>query len=213
MRRVALVLVVAALGSAVGATSSAFSAAAHNPGNVFTAAADFCVAPGVQTVTADADAFVRQTSANSNFGTNTTLRVQSGSTVIILGPDNERSLVHFALPSVPAHCSLTGATLRLNASSASAGRVLQAYRASAAWTPQTAVTWNNQPAVTGVAAVTTSGTGWREWSVTAQTQAMYTGTNTGFVIRDAAESALLTVAQVFSSREGANPPQLVLTFA
>jgi large repetitive protein len=211
MRRVALVLVIAALGSAVGATSSAFSAAAHNPANVFTAAADFCVAPGPQTVTADADAFVRQTSASSNFGTATTLRVQSGSTVIVLGPDNERSLVHFALPSVPAHCALTGATLRLNASSASAGRVLQAYRASSAWT-QAAVTWNNQPAVTGLAATTTSGTGWREWSVTAQTEAMYAGTNTGFIIRDAAESALLTAAQVFSSREGANPPQLVLTF-
>jgi len=212
MRRAAVVLVIAALGSVAGTTWSAFSGATENPGNVFTTAASFCAAPGPQTVTADADAFVRQTSGNSNFGANTALRVQSASTVIVLGPNNERSLVHFALPAVPAHCTLTGATLRLNASSAAAGRTLQAFRVSTAWT-QAGVTWNNQPAVTGSATTTASGTGWREWDVTTQTQAMYTGSNTGFLIRDASESAILAAVQVFSSREGANPPQLVVTFA
>jgi hypothetical protein len=212
VRRAGLILVITALGSAVGVTWSAFSAATQNGGNVFTAAASFCAAPGTQTVTADADAFARQASAGTNFGALTTLRVQSGQTlIIILAPDNERSLVHFALPAVPAHCTVTGATLRLNASSASAGRTLQAFRASAAWT-ETAVTWSNQPGTTGSAAATASGTGWREWDVTTQAQAMYAGSNHGFVIRDAQEGSVLTAAQVFSSREGANPPQLLVTF-
>lgn len=211
MRRAGLILAITTLGSAVGVTWSAYSGATHNPGNVFTAAASFCAAPGAQTVTADADAFARQTSAGTNFGTATTLRVQSGQTLIILlVPDNERSLVHFALPAVPAHCTVTGATLRLNASSASAGRTLQAFRASAAWTET--VTWTNQPGTTGSAATTTSGTGWREWDVTTQAQAMYAGSSHGFVIRDAQEGSILTATQVFSSREGANPPQLVVTF-
>ena len=211
MRRAVVLVVIVALGSVFGVTWSAFAGATQNPGNIFTTAASFCEAAGTVTVTADADAFVRQTSGTSNFGAATTLRVKSGTTVIVLGPDNERSLVHFALPAVPAHCTVTGATLRLNASSASSGRTLQAFRAGASWLQGT-VTWNSQPGVTGSAATTASGTGWREWDVTVQAQAMYAGSNHGFLIRDASESAVLAATQVFSSLEGADPPELVVTF-
>jgi hypothetical protein len=42
---------------------------------------------------------------------------------------------------------------------------------------------------------------------------MYAGANNGFVVKDANEGSLLSAPeQIFSSREGANPPQLVLTF-
>lgn len=206
-------MLVAAVGLAatIGNTWSAFASSTQSAGNTFSAAASFCVG-GEQTVTAAADSYVDQGSAASNFGTATSVRVRSASTAIVLLPDNARTLVRFTLPTIPAHCSLTDARLRLFASSASAGRVLQAYRAGAAWN-ETGVTWNNQPTLVGTASLANSGTGWREWSVLAHVQAMYSGTNNGFVVRDSAESALLAATQVYSSRNGTNPPQLVLTFA
>lgn len=198
------------MGFLAGTTWSAFSASSMNAGNTFTAAASFCAAPGTQTLTADADAFLRQSSGGSNLGTSSTLRVQSSQIVVV--PDNERSVVHFALPSIPTYCTLTGATLRLNASSAAAARTIQAYRATATWS-ETVVTWNNQPGTAGPPATALSGTGWRTWDVLSQVQAMYSGTNAGFVIRDSVEGSLIARTQVYSSREGANPPELALTFA
>ena len=52
-----------------------------------------------------------------------------------------------------------------------------------------------------------------DWGVTSHVQAMYSGTNTGFLIRDATENGP-GADQAFNSREkGAdNPPQLVITF-
>jgi large repetitive protein len=76
------------------------------------------------------------------------------------------------------------------------------------------VTWGNQPATTGSAAPTTSGFGYRNWTVTSQVQAMYApGTNHGFLIRDAAENGG-GLDQAFHSREKGtdNPPQLVISF-
>ncbi len=76
------------------------------------------------------------------------------------------------------------------------------------------MTWGNQPATTGTVATTTSGFGYRDWTVTSQVQAMYTpGTNHGFLIRDASENGG-GFDQAFNSREkvGDNPPQLVIDF-
>ena len=42
---------------------------------------------------------------------------------------------------------------------------------------------------------------------------MYDGTNHGFLVRDASEGGVLAKAQAFSSREGANAPELVVTFS
>jgi hypothetical protein len=63
-------------------------------------------------------------------------------------------------------------------------------------------------------ATETSGTGWRQWTVTAQVQSMYAGSNDGFMVRDQTEnSGGAGQLQTFRSRESAtNPPQLVLTF-
>jgi hypothetical protein len=59
---------------------------------------------------------------------------------------------------------------------------------------------------------TTSGTGYREWGVATLVQAMYSsGTNNGFLIRDATEGQ--DAEQQFNSREKSeNAPQLVITF-
>jgi hypothetical protein len=74
------------------------------------------------------------------------------------------------------------------------------------------VTWGNQPATTGTAATTTSGTGYRQWSVAAIVQNMYsTGQNNGFLIRDATENQDAE-QQLYAREKGESPPQLVVTF-
>lgn len=167
--------------------------------------------PSTVTVGATADAYGDQDVASTNFGTGTTLRVRAP-LLSALGVDlggRARTLVRFALPE-PELCSVLSATLRLNATSASAGRTLEAVRLAATWAEGT-VTWNTQPATTGAAVTSSSGTGWREWTVTAQVQAMYGATNAGFIVRDTAGS-LLAPEQVFSSRTAAtNRPELVIS--
>jgi hypothetical protein len=75
---------------------------------------------------------------------------------------------------------------------------------------ETGVNWGNQPAVTGGVDIS-SGAGWLDWDVTSLVQTMMSGTNNGFLIRDAAEGA--SGLQVFNSRESTtNQPQLVITY-
>jgi Tol biopolymer transport system component len=158
------------------------------------------------TATSDADSWIAQNTPTATNGASTSLAVRSKPSA------NQRALVHFALPAVPAGCTVTGAVLRLNAASATNRRTLQAAALAAPWAEGT-VTWSNQPSTTGTAATSASGTGWRQWTVTAQVQAMYAGANHGFLIRDASEGAG-TAAQSFGSREGGagTAPQLVVTF-
>jgi hypothetical protein len=161
---------------------------------------------GARTVSASADAWIDQNSSSTNKGTDSILKVQSK------GPsDNFRALVRFSLPPVPAGCVLESATLRLYAASAATGRTLQALRLAGSWT-EGGVTWANQPGTTGGAAATASGAAYREWNVTAQVQAMYTGANSGFLIRDAVESGGGAEQQFHSREKGETPPALVLTF-
>jgi hypothetical protein len=104
--------------------------------------------------------------------------------------------------------------LRLYSGSYKEGRSLQAIRLSGTWN-EGGVNWGSQPSTTGAAATAASRStaGHVEWTVTSQVQAMYTGTNTGFLIRDAIENGG-GVEQSFNSREKGtdNPPELVVTF-
>ncbi len=160
-----------------------------------------------QTYGADADAWIDQNSPSNNNGSDSILKVLSKS-----GSDNMRAVVRFATPaSIPEGCVVQSATLRLFAASAVGGRTLQASQVTATWT-EGGVTWANQPATTGPAATTSSGSGYRDWNVTAQVQAMFTaGVNNGFLIRDANENQ--NNEQQFNSRQnGTNTPQLVVTY-
>jgi hypothetical protein len=160
-----------------------------------------------QTVTSNADSWIEQSGPSSNKGSDGILKVMSKS-----GNSNLRALVRFDLPAIPAGCVVDTATLRLYAASASGSqRTLQALRLNGSWT-EGGVTWSNQPATTGTAATTTSGSGYRQWSVAAMVGAMYSsGQNNGFLIRDATEGQ--DAEQQFHAREkGDNPPQLVVTF-
>jgi hypothetical protein len=159
-----------------------------------------------QTMSAAADAWIDQSSQSSNKGSDSILKVMSK------GGGNLRALVRFALPTIPQGCVLDTAKLRLYAASASSSqRTLQVYRLSGSWT-EGGVTWSNAPGISGLPVATTSGTGYREWAVQALVQAMYSsGTNNGFLIRDATEGQ--DAEQQFNSREKSdNPPQLVVTF-
>jgi hypothetical protein len=56
--------------------------------------------------------------------------------------------------------------------------------------------------------------GWVQWDVTAHVQAMYAGSNHGFLVRDRTESQNPASLQVFVSREGpVNQPELLITLA
>jgi hypothetical protein len=103
------------------------------------------------------------------------------------------------------------ATLRLYSPSWTTGRTLQALRINVSWT-ESGVKWSNQPATTGAAVTTTSGSGYRQWNVLSLVQAMYTGSNFGFLIRDATEGGGGFEQQFHSREKGESMPQLVITF-
>jgi signal peptidase I len=218
LRRALVLMAVWSIGVVMGhfanfGTEAAFSDATPNSGNAFATAASFgsaCSSPGTQTVIASSDTYLDQNDSDGNFGTETSLLVQAARDA----RDNkiQRSLVKFTLPSIPSGCSVTLAKLRLNASSAVTGRTLEVWRAAASWT-EGGATWDNRPGLAGTAVTTTSGTGWREWTVTAHVQELYSGTNNGFVVRDAGETSGDRQQQVFRSRQSStNRPELVITW-
>lgn len=176
--------------------------------NTFTTSTWVCDGPDSQTVVAAADAWIDEANANQNSGSTGTLQVRSSN-----ASGNQRSLVRFALPAVPAGCSVTAATLRLYADSQIIGRTIDVHQAASAWDEGT-VTWNTSPGATGTAvgSLTLGVAGWQEWTVTAQVIAQYTSNN-GFVVRDGTEEAVLPLQQIYRSREsGTNRPELVVSF-
>lgn len=155
-----------------------------------------CAGSGSQLVAPTADATIDQGLPTSNLGTSSDLYVRSASA-------NKRTLVRFNLPSIPAGCSLTGASLKLHSTSAAGGRTIEVYRAAATptWT-EGGVSWNNAPATAGTATDLASTSGPRRWDVAAQVQAMYSGTNNGFVVRDQTENSGAAAEQKYQAREG-----------
>ena len=204
-------LVVAALGTHL--SSATFTTSKSNPSNTFSAAADFCNG-GTQTIAASRDSYVSAAlgAGNTNFGNATTLEVQTAT--LILGTTVRHTFVGFTLPSIPAFCDLTDANLRLFATASASGRTIQVQRASASWT-ELGITWNNAPGVTGALATSSSGAGWRSWTVTSLVQSQYTGTNNGFRVSDQGGLLSLAQGQTYQSTQGTpntQDPELVLTF-
>jgi large repetitive protein len=172
-----------------------------------------CSAPGAQTIGASQDAYVDSLLSAQNFGTATILEVGPAYLLLLA---QQKALVKFELPEVPARCSLVGASLRLFATKPNAGRTMEALPIAAAWT-EAGVTWANQPATSGMAASSASlaSAGWQTWTVLDQVKAMYSGANNGFLVKDSVAGGLLAPHQTYQSREGApssQAPQLVLSF-
>ncbi len=185
---------------------AAFTAGTGSTGNSVTAATSFCASAGQATVTAAADSYVDEGSPTNAAGGNDYYLVvtpQAGSV--------RRSYLRFSLPSIPAGCEVTSATLRIFAETQVAGRVLGVYRAdptAAAWT-EAGLTWNNKPAAVGTPAtvVMPATDQYVEWPVTALVQVMYASGNNGFVVRDQDETGP-GAWQQFMSRAATSPPQL-----
>ena len=81
------------------------------------------------------------------------------------------------------------------------------------WT-ENVITWANQPQTAGNPAAAASGTGkgYREWAVGSQVQAMYSGANYGFLIRDEIEDGSGFEQQFYSRSISTSRPQLVIRF-
>ena len=199
---------IALVGALAGTTFSAFSGSTSSAGNTFAAAASFggCASAGTVTASANIDSWIDQASAGSNFGSDQILKLKRET-----GSKANRALVRFNLPAVPSGCTVTGATLRLYAASASTGRTMQALRINASWT-ESGVRWTGQPGTTGAAATTTSVSGWNQWSVTSQVQAMYSGSNFGFQIRFDTEGNPQAEMQFHARNKGSQHPELRITF-
>ncbi|MFD0598320.1 DNRLRE domain-containing protein [Catellatospora coxensis] len=161
-------------------------------------------AASTATRTADYDSWITTSWSTTNFGGDAILKVRSKASA------DARTLVHFALPSLPAGCKVASAKLRMYVSSAVGTRTLRAVRLAGAWT-ETGVTWRNQPTTTGTAATVPAVKGWVEWTVTSQVAGLYTDGNHGLQIRDATEGAA-GYEQRLHSRENTSKPTLTVTF-
>ena len=182
--------------------------------------------------TGGVDAYVRQGSASSNFGTASSANVASSLT------DSRRIYLRFDLtvcsPAIPSSATVTNALLRINSSvqPALACRTHDVFRVGSAWT-ETGITWNTQPFGTalnnppsgertagmeiGDLCATNSGNGYvTGWNVTSDVDAWIKGTatNNGWMIRDDSE-ALLGPTSTYRTREANSvtlDPWLVITY-
>jgi len=157
------------------------------------------LAGGSSTFLALADSKVSSSSPARNYGSETTLRVRASS-------PEWRTYVQFQVGGLSG--PVTGARLRLFATdgSDSAGRV---FAVASTWTEE-GITWNGAPGL-GSSALATGGAvaggAWTELDVGA---AFTAGARTSVTYSFALTSSS-TDSAYFSSREGAHPPELVLT--
>jgi PKD repeat protein len=196
-----------------GATSNA-----QNPSHTYTSAGDYAVSLTVtnsggtntrvrsdlvhasnapSTVTAAADTYVRSDASNSNFGTQTAIQGRRQ------GNTTYQPYVRFTVPALPA--TPTSAKLRLFVTdgSTTTGTLF----ATSSTFPETTTTWNNRPATTGTQLAASKAAPLGQW-VEFDVSTTVTGAGGyGFTFTNLGND---TVA--YSSREGANPPQLVFTF-
>lgn len=191
-------------GERMATSAAAWNATTSNSGSSLAAAAAFCQGAGSAVLTAVRDTYVNEAQPTTQNGAATTLHVRSQDVAA------RRTLVAFDLSSVPAGCTVTGATLELFASAGQTGRTIAVRRAATTWAEN--VTWNTQPAMTGTAVTAASGTGLRTWTVTAHVQALQVGPNTGFVVADSVETGGRSREQSYHSRESTTDPTLRVTW-
>ena len=151
---------------------------------------------GTVTLQPAADAYVQSGSPTKNYGTQTTLRIRGG------GSPFYKSYVTFDLTGVSG--TVTSAKLRLFTTDASpyGGQVYPVPAAS--WT-ESGITYNNAPALAnplGLLGATTANT----WAQLDVTSAVHAGDKVSFGI-----DSTSTNSAYYSSKEGTNPPQLVVT--
>jgi len=152
-------------------------------------------APPTQTFLPTADAYVKSSSANSNYGTSSELRVKTSDSIY-------QSYLRFNVGALSGPW-VTSAKLRLYVTDSSPdGGAL--YPVASGWT-ESGLTWSTAPSIGGApiaaSAAVTAGQ-WREIDVTSWVRG--TGTYDFGLAGSSSNSAY------YSSRQGANPPQLVI---
>lgn len=157
---------------------------------------------GTSTFLAAADAHVRDTAATTNYGGITTLRVRTDA-----AGDDYRSLVKFNVSGLSGTISTAKLRLWVTDVSPDSGRV---YLVSNSWTELNpgGVTWNTAPSITGLSSIASfdTTTVLESW-VEVEVGAALTGNGTYSV--ELVSSS--TNSAIYSSREGAHPPELVIT--
>lgn len=191
-----LTIAVAGPATAPQPSAAAFTAHTASSGNLLR------VPCAGRTVTATADTYVDQRHT-STVGSSTELRVLSHA-------QDQRTFLQFPVSAISTGCKVVAANLRLYSTSYTAGRTIEAVQVTGPWSEAT-THWGNQPATVAPAATSSSGPGWRDWTVTEQALAMLPSGTVNLMLRDSVEDKGTNNSQVYSSREGANPPQLVLT--
>jgi PKD repeat protein len=156
---------------------------------------------GTTTLNPVADTQVKSDSASTNYGTLTTVRVRGGTTA---SPTTYWTFLRFDVTGVGA---VSNAKLRLFVTDDSNdGGTVYLIPNTPAWA-ETTLNWNNRPVTTlpasGIKAAGPVPLGWIDIDL----GTAVTGNGTyNFVLASAS-----TTSAIYSSREGANPPQLVLT--
>lgn len=178
---------------------ASFTDSASVGANTFTTAASFCTG-STDVLTATADTYVDEDNPSTNYGTTATLKLWGDSGHL------KRFYVNFTLPTLPAGCSVTSATLTLTRSSSVTNGTLAAYRLASSWT-ETGLDWSPQPSTAGVAA-TAASAAVTSFTVTTQVEAMYPSSDFGFVVKASNEDS--NTEQVFHSRTGTTPPTLTV---
>jgi calcineurin-like phosphoesterase family protein len=185
---VVLILMLIADVLPVAAVSTPFN---PNPGSALQATSTL-------TFTTQADAQVEENNPDSNTGTSSDLEVINA---------NNRSIESYLRFTVSGTSgTIQNALLRVHSTTDSTRDGPEIYGSGSTWT-ETGITWNNRPALTS-GAVDNKGSisknTWVEYNVTA----LVTGNGTySFVLAGDSNDNV-----IFSSREGSNPPQLVVTF-
>jgi hypothetical protein len=156
--------------------------------------------PGpTQTILPVADAQVKSTSPNGNYGTLDTLRVRQGTSSTDAAYHSYLTFTVSGLTAPP-----TSAKLRLYVTDPSpdGGRV---YATDAGWT-EPAITWNNAPPLVDPAFATIGATTLDTWAeIDLASRISGDGTYSFGLASNSTNSGL------YSSREGTHPPELVLT--
>ncbi len=149
------------------------------------------------TFTSDADARVEEHSPTTNFGTSPDLEVINA---------NNRSMESYIRFTVSGISGVVqSATLRVYSTTDATKNGPAAYATNTTWT-ETGITWNNRPAPTSGVLDNKGAIGqntWTDYNATALVKG--NGTFAFELAGDSNDNVL------FSSRQGSNPPQLVIT--
>lgn len=154
------------------------------------------------TVGADADSFVLSARPKANKGTATSLRVRN---------DIEITYIRFNVPALPTGHQVSGATLRVYASSASKCALgVDVFRAANDTWSETTISWDNQPGPTGSVLANLTWTTKNSYRAFQVTSAVSGSGPVSFLLRHAPGCSVTSGVPLTSREAGSNQPQLLV---